>query len=233
MFLPSHRVRVPVAAALLLAAPFFTAGRAAADLSWAKKTVELKADARTTVLEAKFHFTNTGSKAVDIRQIESSCGCTTTELEQRHYGPGASGDIIARYTVGDHVGLQTKTIAVTSSDREQPTMLTLEVQIPEILRIAPPYVSWKHGEPPKAKQITLEQLQDAPISNIAVQSSNAGVSVAMQTLVKGRKYRLDIAPAQTDQTTFATLTIRCQYGEEEKTFRAYASVKPEVEAGTR
>ena len=111
-------------------------------------------------------------------------------------------------------------------------MLTLAVQIPEILRITPPYVAWKHGEEAKVKQITLELLQDTPIGSIAVQSSNAGVNVAMQTLVKGRKYRLDITPAQTEQTTFATLAIHCQYGEEDKTFRAYATVKP-AEAGAR
>ncbi len=228
----SRRSRSRLVAAFLLAMSFGAARHAAAELSWTKKTAELKADAQTSVLEAKFHFTNTGNSAVDIRQIESSCGCTTAELEQRHYEPGASGDIIARYTVGDHVGLQTKTIAVVTNDREQPTMLTLAVQIPEILRISPPYVIWKHGEDAKAKQITLELLQDTPVSSIAVQSSNAGVNVVMQTLVKGRKYRLDITPAQTEQTIFATLAIHCQYGEEDKTFRAYATVKP-VEAGTR
>ena len=231
-FLLSRRSWSRAVAVFLLATSFGAARYAAAELSWTKKTAELKADARTTVLEAKFHFTNTGKNAVDIRQIESSCGCTTAELEQRHYEPGASGDIVARYTVGDHVGLQTKTIAVVASDREQPTILTLAVQIPEILRITPPYVTWKHGEEARAKQITLELLQDTPISNIAVQSSNAGINVAMQTLVKGRRYRLDITPGQTEQTTFATLSIHCQYGEEDKTFRAYATVKP-IEAGTR
>ena len=224
-----RRFRSPVTTVLALAITLWTTRRAAAELTWAKKTVELKADARSTVLEAKFHFTNTGKKAVDIGQIESSCGCTTAELEQRHYEPGASGDIIARYTVGSHVGLQTKTISVASSDREQPTMLTLAVQVPEILRITPPYVVWKHGEEAKAKQITLELLQDTPITDISAQSSNAGIGVTMQTLVKGRKYRLDLTPAQTDQMVFATLTIHCQYGEEDKTFRAYATVKP-VEA---
>ncbi len=212
----------------LLAAVFLfisVANRLDAELVWTKKVVELKADARSTVLEAKFHFTNAGKTAVDVRQIESSCGCTTAELEQRHYEPGASGDIVARYTVGSHVGLQTKTIAVIASDRDQPTILTLAIQIPEILRIAPPYVSWKHGEAAKTKQITLELLQDTPIKDIAVQSSNATMSVTMETLVKGRKYRLDITPARTDDTIFATLTIHCQYGDEDKTFRAYATVK--------
>lgn len=199
---------------------------ARAELTWTNKVAELKADARTTDLEAKFHFTNTGRQPVDVRQIESSCGCTTAELTQRHYAPGESGDIVARYTVGNHVGLQTKTIAVFTSDRESPTTLTLSVQIPEILRIAPPFVAWKHAEAAKPKIISLEQLQDAPVDDISVQSSNAGISVALQTLIKGRKYRLDVTPAQTAETTFATLTIRCRYGEEEKTYKAYATVKP-------
>ncbi len=221
-----HCPRVRLVLGFAFCMSLWTSGRVSAELAWTKKVIELKADARTTVLEAKFHFTNAGKTAVDIRQIESSCGCTTAELEQRHYEPGASGDIIARYTVGSHVGLQTKTISVSSTDRDQPTMLTLAVQIPEILRITPPFVAWKHGEETKVKQITLELLQDTPMNDIAVQSSNAGIKVALQTLVKGRKYRLDITPAQTDQVVFATLTIHCQYGDEDKTFRAYATVRP-------
>ncbi len=210
---------------LLFAGLFLAVCPARAELTWTQKTVELKADARTTVLEAKFHFTNSGKQAVDVRQIESDCGCTTAELEKRHYEPGASGDIVARYTVGNHVGLQTKTIAVSTSDREQPTLLTLAVQIPEVLRIAPPYVAWKHDEAARPKEISLELMQDTPIDEITVQSSNTGMRVAIQTLVKGRKYRLDITPAQTAQMAFATLTIHCRYGDEEKTFRAYATVK--------
>ena len=181
-------------------------------------------------METKFHFTNTGKQSVEVRQIESSCGCTTAELEKRQYAPGESGDIVARYTVGNHVGQQTKTIEVFTNDHEAPTTLTLSVQIPEVLRIAPPYVAWKHAEDGKAKAITLEQMQDTPIDEITVQSSNAWISVAMQTLVKGRKYRLDVTPAQTAQTAFATLTIRCRYGDEEKTYRAYATVKPPTPA---
>ena len=227
MNLSSNRVRRRFAAALLFLAGWsLSLMRADAELTWANKFAELKADAKTATLEARFHFTNTGRQPVDVRQIESSCGCTTAELTQRHYAPGESGDIVARYTVGSHVGRQDKTIAVFTNDREAPTTLTLSIQIPEVLRIAPPFVAWKHAEDAKTKTITLEQLQEAPVEDISVQSSNAGISVALQTLAKGRKYRLDVTPAQTAQTSFATLTIRCRYGEEEKTYRAYATVKP-------
>lgn len=227
---PTPMRRCFVTVPLLLAGLFLAAGTARAELTWNNKTVELKADARTTVLEAKFHFTNAGKQAVDVRQIESDCGCTTADLEKRHYEPGESGDIVARYTIGNHVGLQVKTVSVTTSDRAEPIFLKIAVQIPEILRITPAYVAWKHDEEARPKQITLELLQDMPIDSITVQSSNTGVGVAMQTLVKGRKYRLDITPAQTAQMVFATLTIHCHYGKEDKTFRAYATVKaPQAE----
>lgn len=225
-FFPSHARRGLRAVLFVLAGWCLLPGRTDAELTWAKKTVELQADARTTVLEAKFHFTNTGRQPVEVRQIESSCGCTTAELEKRHYETGESGDIVARYTIGNHVGQQSKTVAVFTSDREEPTTLTLAVQIPEVLRITPSFVAWKHAEDAKPKTITLEMLQDTPVEDLTVQSSNAGISVVLQTLTKGRKYRLDITPAQTAQTAFATLTIRCRFGDEEKTFRAYATVKP-------
>ena len=71
------------------------ASPALAEMEWAQKTVQLKASAKDTVIEARFRFTNRGKDAVDIQQVESSCGCTTTALAQRHYAPGESGAIVA------------------------------------------------------------------------------------------------------------------------------------------
>ena len=109
------------------------------------------------------HFVNHGATPVDIRQIESSCGCTTTELAQRHYEPGQSGDIVAHYAVAGHMGAQKKTLAVWSSDHpDAATTLTLVVHIPEIARLQPAFVTWAHDEANKPKIITLEMLQDIP-----------------------------------------------------------------------
>ena len=132
----THR-RPSLVLCLLAILAFIAAPSASAELNWAQKTVELQADARSLVLEAHFHFTNVGAGPVEIRNVESSCGCTTTALEKRTYKPAESGEIVAKYTVGTHTGRQEKTLLVQTDDGRAPTTLTLVVHVPEILRVTP------------------------------------------------------------------------------------------------
>ena len=205
---------------------FLLTSQAHGELTWVQKKIELAADAGSEVLEAHFHFTNSGATPIDIRQVESSCGCTTTELAQRHYEPGQTGEIVARYTVAGHMGLQTKTLAVWSSDRTDPTTLTLAIHIPEIARLQPAFVTWTHDETPAPKTITLDMLQAVMPRDITVESSSTDVSAELRTQIKDRKYQIVVTPAQTGQFVHAILTVHCRFGEKEQVFRSYATVQP-------
>ena len=226
--LPNLRwhLRLAVAAVLLAGVASSWAG-----LEWPQKTVEVKATADTPVVEVRFPFKNTGSTPVDVTQVESSCGCTTVALEKRHYAPGEGGEIVARYTVADHSGLQKKNVMVETGDGAEPVELTLKVNIPEVLRITPAFVSWDHDEATKPKTITLELVQpDTPLKDLSVQCSSAAMTAELQTITKGRKYQINVHPSHTDQNQFATLTIHCRFGDAERDFRAYATVKPPAPA---
>ena len=221
--LPGNAIPRPWLVAFLL---FLPVAPAHAELTWSQKKIELEATAGTEVLETRFHFTNSGPTPVDIRQVESSCGCTTAELVQRHYEPGQTGEIVARYTVAGHMGLQTKTLAVFSSDRPDPTTLTLAIHIPEIARLEPAFVTWAHDEAPSPKIVTLDMLQAVTPKDINVESSSTDVTAEIRTLVKDRKYQLVVTPARTGQFIHTILTIHCRFGEKEQTFRSYATVQP-------
>ena len=220
-----HRIRCALLCTACLVLASFAANTRAA-LDWPQKSVEVKTDAEAPVVEVRFPFKNNGTTPVDVTQVESSCGCTTVALEKRHYAPGEGGEIVARYTVADHTGLQKKTVLVATGDGADPVELTLAVRIPEVLRITPSFVTWKHDEAPKPKTITLEVMQDTPLKEITVQSSSAAVTAELQTVTKGRRYRVTVTPGHTDQNLFATLLIRCQFGDSEKVFRSYATVQP-------
>ena len=197
-----------------------------AELTWPTKNVELHADARATVLEARFPFTNDGTTPVDIRQVQTSCGCTTATLEQRHFEPGQHGEIVTRYTVGEHVGPQKKMILVSASDHPFPTTLTLTVYIPELVHIQPPSVTWQPGESTVAKIIGIEAVQAATtLRDVSVQSSNPVLKAQLQPGAAPGKYQISVVPAATDRPVFTMLTIRCHVGAEEKTFHAFASVQ--------
>lgn len=207
-------------AALWLASP------ARAGLTWPQKTLSLKADPSAEVVEARYPFTNGGKTPVDIQQVESSCGCTTVELEKRHYEPGESGDIIARFTVGTRVGLQTKTIAVKTNDLPEPVTLTMTVDLPELVRIRPTFVYWMQGDALQPKTMTIEVAPDAPLAELTVQSSNPAMKPVLKEVAKGLRYELTVSPGQTDKVLFSMLTLDCKFGKgAPKTFRAYATVK--------
>jgi hypothetical protein len=225
--LPFGRIHVlSFTSALAALLAILAAPCAEAELTWVKKTVEVSGDARLPVLEAHFHFTNTGTNPVEIRNVESSCGCTTAALDKRVYKPAETGEIVAKYTVGTHVGTQEKTLLVLTNDGRPPTTLTLVAHIPEILRINPPMVTWMHDEAPDAKQISLELMQDAPFDDISVESSSPRATAKLVPVTKGRTYELVVVPESTDRFLYAKLTIHCRFGSENKTFLAYATVRP-------
>ena len=197
-----------------------------AELSWAQKTLELNAAPNDTVLEARFHFSNDGATPVDIREVQSSCGCTTVTLAQRHFDPGKGGEIVAHFTVGERVGLQRKTILVSTTDRPMATALSLVVHIPELLHLEPAALTWQQGEPPTAKMISIEALPDAAApEEVTAQSSNPAMKVELQPAPDSRRYQLRVTPQTTDRTLLTTVTIHCRLGTDAKTFRAFAFVQ--------
>ena len=223
--------------ALLASAAAFTllsyaASAHATAIAFKQRTVEVKADPSQGVLETKFSFTNKGKTAVNIIKVESSCGCTTTELTQRHYEPGQSGEIVTRYTLGNHIGIQRKTFAVHCSDQEDPEILTLVADIPEMIRITPAFVTWSKNEAATPKKFVLETTEGVKIDDIDMKSSNPAMEARMDTAAKGHRYEITVTPAATDHFVFATLIFDCRLNKDlARTFRAYATVKPTAASG--
>ncbi|MCC6681685.1 MAG: DUF1573 domain-containing protein [Phycisphaeraceae bacterium] len=120
---------------------------ASAQLAWEQREVKLDSRLGDEAVEAKFKFTNQGKQPVTITSVKSSCGCATADLEKKVYKPGDSGQVDARFILGDRVGSQSKRIVVRTDSEDSPiTTLTIKVDIPEVLRIRPRLVYWRAGE---------------------------------------------------------------------------------------
>src|SRR5437763_8122569 len=84
-----------------------------ADLKWDRPQQNFTVKPGETAVVAKYRFTNAGKAPVTIDAVRTSCGCTTATLVKKEYLPGESGEIEARFEVGNRVGHQEKTILVT------------------------------------------------------------------------------------------------------------------------
>ena len=102
-----------------------------------------------------FPFENTGDATVEIREIQTTCGCTTATLETMTYAPGESGVILGTFSVGNRQGQQSKKIRVFTRSLAQPEIqLALNLEIPQLVTMKPGLLLWRVGTEPDTKTLT-------------------------------------------------------------------------------
>jgi hypothetical protein len=71
-------------------------------------------------VSANFEFENVGDSVLIIKNVSTTCGCTTTQLEKLEYQPGEKGTIPAKINSKGYSGKVTKTITVSTNDEANP-----------------------------------------------------------------------------------------------------------------
>jgi hypothetical protein len=79
------------------------------------------------VIKHVFVFTNTGSRTLEIRDVKSTCGCTSAGAWSRAVEPGGRGTVPVEFHTDHFNGPVTKPITVTCNDTNRPG-LTLELK---------------------------------------------------------------------------------------------------------
>jgi len=181
-------------------------------LAWDNPEQTFNSKPQDESVVAKYRFTNKGNETIKIENVATSCGCTTTALAKKEYAPGESGEIEAKFTFAGRTGRQEKAITVTTSPAsQQPTVLRLNVNIEEPIKIQPQFVFWRVGEQPDPKTIHIAVADDSPAKIASVESDNPGVKVQLTELKPGKEYEVQVTPASVSQPGAATLLIRTDY----------------------
>jgi hypothetical protein len=95
-------------------------------------------------LTYEFLFKNDGSAKLNIKNVETSCGCTAALVSANTVDPGQSGKIKVTFNAAGYSGTVAKYVYVDSDDPDQPRVqlkITANVEIPPSARIdLNPYV---------------------------------------------------------------------------------------------
>ena len=90
----------------------------------------------------KFEFTNTSDRVVTIKNVQTSCGCTTAPLTKRTFAPGESYGIDVTFNPQNRRGRELKTIHVDTDDAGFPRYdLQISVEIRPRVLIEPTIAS--------------------------------------------------------------------------------------------
>ena len=203
------------------------AASAQGELKWEKKEIELHPSITDETAVANFKYQNTGDKLIRITGVQSSCGCTAATAGKNDVGPGESGEIKATFKMGNRVGLQKKTVTVTTDDpANASTVLTLTAMVPQLLEINPTFVFWKGGEPTNPKIITVKVGGEFPVTDLKVTPSSPDFTVKVERGA-AKEFRVVVQPTQTDRNSTVTLTIQPDFPKDPpKVYFASARIMP-------
>jgi hypothetical protein len=217
-------VRIPALLTLALLASY---GDAFAEIHWDKPVQEFHRSPQDRSIVAKYAFKNTGTSAVTIDNIRTSCGCTSADLEKRTYGPGESGEVTVKFTFGSRVGPQRKTIRVFTSDNEkEPTVLDLRVYIEEAVTVTPSLVFWRVGEPATAKAVQITTQPSPAVKIKGVRTSDPSITAKLEPINPGESYKVTITPTATNAKQSVEISVDTDYPPDApRTYLIYARIK--------
>jgi len=75
------------------------------------------------IVEHSFVIQNNGVGPLDIKRIQSDCGCTTSQPEPRQIAPGQTGTIKVAFDTAGFSGEKVKSVRVFSNDPQRPSLV--------------------------------------------------------------------------------------------------------------
>jgi hypothetical protein len=147
------------------------------------------------VVKYTYWFTNTGNAVLEIQGVRPSCGCTTAGDFSKKVEPGQAGSIPIQFNSGNFNGNVFKTITVTSTAKNSPSMaLQLKGTIWKPIEFSPAY-SVLNIPPDAASAFTKVHITnnlEEPLFLLEPTSSNPSFSAEIVTNSPGKGYELTI-----------------------------------------
>lgn len=78
-----------------------------------------------------FSFTNTGNNPLIIQTANGSCGCTVPEYPTEPIPPGGTGEIKVKYSPGEQIGTQQKTVTIMANTDPAETTIQIKALVEE------------------------------------------------------------------------------------------------------
>ena len=137
---------------------------------------------------AHFAFTNNSDRAIELRDLKTSCGCLKQLKEQTVFEPGEQGRFALRIqsanqTPGEKFYTATAVYGpVGQTDQQFETELTFRVLLPEATVLVRPRVLVVHQSNGRSltHSIAVSDLRSRPLNVLGVESNSDRVRVALQ-----------------------------------------------------
>jgi len=183
-----------------------------AQLSWDSRQLDFHPKAEDVSVQGDFTFVNAGSFPITIKEVKTTCGCTTTALDKKTYAPGEKGKITTVFHVGERLGLQQKQVIVSTDNPEEPwTQLTVRAFIPEWLRIEPRAVVWRLNAESGTRTIKITTGTEQPVKVLGVKTSDDRIFAQLKPIEAGKSYEISVSANSTKEPLRAVVRVETDF----------------------
>jgi len=131
----------------------------------------------------QFQFSNQGQGVLEIKKIQSTCGCTVPELKKRTYLPGESGTITVTFHPGLRSGHVSKSLYILSNDKAHPKApLTIKANVVQKISYEPKRFRLRPNE------------ENAGVGDIKIQSLDGRAFAISRIQIRPECMKVDYDP---------------------------------------
>jgi hypothetical protein len=145
---------------------------------------------------------------------------------QERIGPGQKAEIRVTLDLKGLAGRQEKIVTVTTDEAgAKPTILTLVVNLPEPVKIAPRFVYWRVGEAASDKEVQLSFSRDTEGVVEELACADSSFAVRIEPSADPLSFRLMLRPVSTERLVQAPVRVVVRVKDRRQVFVVYAAVK--------
>jgi hypothetical protein len=145
----------------------------------------------------EFVYRNVGSVPLEIKQVRTSCGCTTAGEWDRQVEPGAAGRVAIKFDTANYSGALQRNVTLVTNDPRQPQLvLQVKAQIWAPIEVNPKTVMFQYDSEAtegETRVVRLTSHLDEPLAFASVRSEHPGFRATLETIKPGQEFALQIS----------------------------------------
>ncbi len=143
-----------------------------------------------------FTMVNTGKEPVEIRNVRTTCGCTTTDKWDKTVAPGATWALPVTFSAAGRQGKNHKSVIVETGAPDQPRVVfNVTGEIKPLFAFEPgPHVSFGtlQEDSDETRSLTIINQGDEPVTLGEPEVNTDAVKVTLRAVKPGRQYELSV-----------------------------------------
>lgn len=198
-----------------------------AELDWENQHSELILTPKQTTGTISFKARNLSQELLEIDRVESSCGCTVSEITNSRIEPGQTTEVVAKFDKkGRKQNSQVQLRVYLKGHNEACTTLSLAVEIHTAISVKPAIVYWRSGELEATRklEVILDPRYADGIQSIEYNSKQFELRTQASE-ASPHRYQIHIKPCASDRPFQASIVVHSQakddYASEHTVFHAF------------